>query len=68
MLTLQQASRIKEDATQVLEDKITIVDLGNSTARLFIRDLEFNDAKRAAKYIEHIAMNELPQNFANLIG
>lgn len=36
--------------------------------RINIRDCQFVDFNRAARYLTHIAQTELPENFIHLIG
>ncbi len=52
----------------ILEDKVTVIDLKNGDYRVDIRDMEFTDAIKANLFLQHIAMTELPTNYAHLIG
>lgn len=67
-MTLEKANRIKEEAKQVLNDKITVIDLGNGNARLNIGDFEFTDAAQAYLHIQHIALFSLVSNHSNLVA
>lgn len=67
-MKLTKAYQLQREANLILEDKITVVEIDSDNAQLNIRDLEFPDSNKAALYLRHIAMTELPENHVGLVG
>lgn len=67
-MMLDKAKRIKAEAAEILDDKITIVELPDGNARLNIGDFEFNDSTQAYLHIQQIALFELVMNRSYLVS